>query len=226
MEQSLQRKINQWKSLQLLEDEPQLSRRELADYAVDTAVKAFRPMLIELALDAKQARADNLRLRKEIATLQEELTATKQVATKPSFPRSQKLQKMQDELDDLAAETKRLELSEFSEYRRLTIETIGRRNQKAVKENEYAKALKSDYSTAQSAINARKADIQRNGVTITEDYSGTTCKAEYDQETSSIFTFSLLSQPDFEMFGVQYQILKAEISLINAGNRYWVTPTR
>lgn len=98
---------------------------------------------------------------------------------------------------------------------------------RAVKEAEYAKALKSNYAVATEAINARKTDIQTNGVVVTVGLSGYHCKADFDPQSNQLFTFEQLNTYDvLEIQGQEYRITKSDISRINAGNTYTLQPVR
>lgn len=116
---------------------------------------------------------------------------------------------------------------EITHFQSKQIQDIHDRNAAAAKESAYQKALNSSYAVATAAINARKTDIQQNGVSLTVGYSGYQCKGDFDPKTNQLFSFELFAPNDtIEINAQEYAITKREISQINAGNRYHLQPVR
>jgi hypothetical protein len=205
-----------------------LDKKKAIDSAISAAADHFGLIIKELARDLANSRATAKRQAKQIANLKSQLhaksTPTPQPKPEPKLPAGFKFSpdtnikraQLTAELSALRVQEQR----ELSAYESQTIAAIAQRNQKAHKEQQYAQALKSDFSTATAAIVARKRDIETNGQTITTDYSGNTAKVEIDLDALQLFTFTRLTQPDFEYQGKMYQLTSADCSEIGAGNRY------
>ena len=205
-----------------------IETKNAIDQAISAASQQFGEMLRSLAHDLATERRKARQLAQQLAKLQSQLhaksTPTPQTKTEPKLPAgfrystetSLKRHQLTTELLALQKE----EARELSRYEQQTLDRIAARTQKEARDAAYRQALKSDFSTATAAIVARKRDIETNGQTITTDYTGNTTKCEIDLNTMSLFTFTRLTQPDFEFQGKMYQLTSADCSEIGAGNRY------
>lgn len=201
------------------------------DQAISAASQQFGAMLRSLAKDLATERSKSKQLAKQLANLKSILSAqskpTPQPKTEPKLPQGFKyspdLQTKRNEHAAQQAVLQVLEARELATYEARTLETIAARNKKIVEEMEYNKALKGSYDVAMGAIAKRKANIEANGQIIITDYSGTVAKCEIDLDTLTLFTFTRLTQPDFEYQGKMYQLTSADCSEIGAGNRYTFT---
>jgi len=208
-----------------------LEVKTAVDTAISTAADHFGAMLRSLAHDLAKERSRSKQLAKQIVDLKSILSAqskpTPSHKTEPKLPQgfrySPDLQQKRNQLAAEQAVVRVQEARELASFEQRTLATIAARNKKIVEEMEYNKAIKGSFAVAMGAIAKRKAAVEANGQTIITDYSGTVAKCEIDLNTMSLFTFTRLTQPDFEFQGKMYQLTSADCSEIGAGNRYTFT---
>lgn len=219
----LRAKIDQFKALQSETNPQPMTTAEVIDYAVESTTKAFSSQL-----DALQKRLSNenrANRRNKAALL--ELTQQVDILTKtlqgPALPKgfkpSQELLKKQDQLQDLQAEVTKLTKAETHHYQQALLEDISRRNSKAVAAGEYRKALDGPYSAAVLAIKQMRDRVQQEGLTFVYG-AGVDVKGLYDPTDLTFFTFDAVPDRYLEYGGARFQVKRAELSPIGAGNLY------
>jgi hypothetical protein len=112
---------------------------------------------------------------------------------------------------------------EQEQARQSTLDEIAGRQKKLLESIEYKNAVNhGSYSEATLAIARKKQEVQSTGLDCFQGISGYSVKGLLDQDNSTIFTFGTLDNEPVEITGTQYQIVKAEISPISAGNVYHI----
>ena len=120
---------------------------------------------------------------------------------------------------ELSAAQKQLQ-QEIDNYTHQQLQDIAQRNAKAAAKADYDHAVNhGSYSQATKAIQAKKQEIQQNGVEVLSNLSGS-FKALIDWQDSSLFTFEPILDSNVEIQGQSYSITSAKLCPINSGNVY------
>lgn len=204
------------------------------DYAVESAVQAttnaYSEVFEELTTTAKHLASQNRSLKDEVLLLRKELASTKAITNpaqhKSSFKGSRALQEAMSKATALQRSLDHALAQEQQDWEQQQIQAIHRRTKKLLEENEYQKALQSDFATAQSAIHRRKAEVQQHGVNGHIGISGEFVKGLFDKEDQTFFCFEQLFSSSVEINGSEYAVVKADLSSIGAGHTYYLSPAR
>jgi len=219
----LRAKIDRFKALQPETNPQPMTTAEVIDYAITTATKAFSTRLETLQKRLSNENRANRRNKAALLELSQQvdtLTKTLQGPTLPKgFKPSQDLAKKLDQLNDLQADVTRLTKAETHHYQQSMLADISRRNSKAVAAAEYRKALDGSYSAAISAIKIKRDEVEREGLTFIYG-AGVEVKGLYDQDDLTFFTFDVVTDRYLEYQGARFQVKRAELSPIGAGNLY------
>jgi hypothetical protein len=124
------------------------------------------------------------------------------------------------------ATAQKLLQEEIEHFTQQKLADIASRNSKSLADYNYKQALNGPYAGAIKAINARRKEVQLNGVDVLSGFSGYSFKGLFDSSNKSLFTFELISDPDLEIHRQAYRVSKSVISPIGAGNEYTLSLVR
>ena len=208
---------------------------DLIDYTVTATVQAmsaaYAEKLEDLTTTTTQLASSNRSLKDEVGQLRNKLADTKAITTKPvqtksSFKPSNELQTallkakaLQSSLDHAFAE-------EEATWTQQQLTSITARTKQLLEENAYQNALKSDFATAQAAINRKKQEVNQHGVPGYVGISGEYVKGIFDKEDQTFTTFEQLFASSVEINGYEYHVVKADLSNIGAGHVYHLQLSR
>lgn len=219
----LRAKIDRFKALQPEPNPQPMSTAEVVAYAVESTTKAFSTQLDALQKRLSNENRANRRNKAALLELSQQVETLTKTLQGPSLPKgfkpSQELLKKQDQLQDLQAEVAKLTKAETHHYQHALLEDISRRNSKAVAAGEYRRALDGSYSSAVSAIKTKREEVEREGLTFTYG-AGVEVKGVYDPEDLTFFTFDPITDRFLEYQGARFQVKRADMSPIGAGNLY------
>lgn len=203
------------------------------DYAVESAVQAttnaYSQVFEELTTTAKHLASKNRTLKNEVLQLRSKLassTTPPEVKPKSTFKGSQALQTAMAKAKALQRSLDKAFAQEQAQWEQQQIQAIHARTKKLTDQMSYQKALKSDYSTAQAAINRRKSEVQQHGVPGFIGISGEFVQGIFDKEDQTFFCFEQLFASTVEINGTEYAVIKADLSTIGSGHTYHLTPNR
>jgi len=219
----LRAKIDRFKALQPETNPQPMTTAEVIDYAITTATKAFSTQLETLQKRLSNENRANRRNKAALLELSQQVDTLTKTLQGPALPKgfkpSQELAKKQDQLQDLHAEVAKMVKSETHYYQHALLEEISRRNSKAVAAGEYRRALDGSYSAAITAIKTKREEVEREGLTFTYG-AGVEVKGLYDPEDLTFLTFDVVADRYLEYMGAKFQVKRAELSPIGAGNLY------
>ncbi len=219
----LRAKIDQFKALQPEPNPQPMSTAEVIDYAIASTTKAFSAEIDALKKRLRNENRANRRNKAALLELSQQVDTLTKTLQGPSLPKgfkpSQELVKKQDQLQDLQAEVTKLTKAETHHYQQAMLEEISRRNSKAVTAGEYRRALDGSYSAAITAIKTKREEVEREGLTFIYG-AGVEVKGLYDPDDATFFTFEAITDRYLEYQGAKFQIKRAELSPISAGNLY------
>lgn len=204
------------------------------DYAINEAIKQtqghYSPIVSDLLDTVRNLASQNRSLKNEVLQLRNELASTKAITNpaqpKSTFKGSKQLQEAMAKVSALQRSLDHAFKQEQADWEQAQLASIAARTKKLTDQMSYEKALKSDYSTAQSAIHRRKAEAQQHGVPGYVGISGEFVKGLFDKEDLTFQTFDQLFSSTVEIHGVEYAVVKADLSTIGSGHTYHLTPAR
>lgn len=208
---------------------------DLIDYTVTATVQAmsaaYAEKLEDLTTTTTQLASSNRSLRDEVSKLRNKLADTRAITTKPvqtksSFRPSSELQAALLKAKALQSSLDHALTEEQKAWEQQQLTSIHARTKQLLEENAYQNALKSDYSTAQAAINKKKLDVQVNGTPGYIGISGEFVKGLFDKKSMTFLTFEQLFSSSVELNGYEYHVVKADLSNIGAGHVYHLQLSR
>lgn len=199
----------------------------LAKAITDKAIELVEDLASKFEQTVKSLRQTNAQLKSEADDLRSQLAYTKQTSFPPTTEHKGGFKcshALQTAISKAAAEQRELSRAyweEAEQYRQRTLDEIASRQKKLLETIEYQNAVQhGSYSEAMIAITRKKAEVVQHGVTCQEAESGHEFKGLYDSEQKTLFTFETLNDSTVTVLGSQFQVMKAELSPVNAGNTY------